>query len=398
VRLTGPVLVATLATAGVAQAATPVARDDVTAGVALAGPRVVWGSTTPGGGLEVRSGAPGSAPITLFAFPPPRRPSTHLLGGIAASATHLAIVRTASRATGKAPKIGAASDVSLGVVQPGESSTTLVAGPLGGPFLHVAGRRGPKLGGRSCRTATAPSGPVLSGSVLAYLETETTCPRGGPRLRDRIVVRDLARPAEPPRVVARGRPYWPGGEPRVSLGDVRVAGRYVAWQETHPGHLELSRAKVLDLRTRRVVRVVTKAPGGDLGDLIEWFAVGADGSLVVSYQKDETGHGLALIDRRGRAGPVEMRPARGDRGYEPSSVAVSYLAGRIAFLAETGRGEFGFVLARRTGTAAPLARFTAGRPIIGDPAWNGTYAAWASRRGRTTTIWRAVTTAPPRSP
>ena len=147
---------------------------------------------------------------------------------------------------------------------------------------------------------------------------------------------------------------------------------------------------MLDLRAGRVVRTVRAAPGGARGDILEWFAVGPDGSLVVSYQKEETGHGLALLPRGGGGGALDVRPPRGTSGYEPSTVAVALRGRRIAFVGETGRSEFGLVVARRTGTPAPLARFTGARPVVGDPAWNGRYAAWASRRGKTT-IWRTVT-------
>jgi hypothetical protein len=190
-------------------------------------------------------------------------------------------------------------------------------------------------------------------------------------------------------VVAKGTRYWPGGEPRVGLGAVRLAGRYLAWQETRPFSRDLMSAKVFDVRTGRIARTVHEAPGGERGDVLEWFDVGPDGSLVVSFQKDASGHALALLDRAGRGGTVEMRPPRGTLGYEPSTSAVSYRGGRIAFVGETGRNEFGLVLAGRAGNPSPLARFTEHRPVVGDPAWNGTYAAWASRRGKTTTIWRS---------
>ena len=375
------------ALAGTAPAATRVAGDDLAAGVELAGSRVVWGSTAPDGSLEVRSAVPGAAPVTLFAYGPLPVPSKQALGGLAASATHLAVVRVASRVTGRPGRASRSEVAPAG--PPSAASTTLVAGPLGGPFLHVAGHRGARQAGRSCRAATDPSEPVLWGSRLAYLEVATTCTRRGPRLRDRVVVRDLARPAAAPRVVAKGTPYWAGGEPRVGLGAVRLAGRYLAWQETRPFSRDLIAAKVVDLREARIVRTIHAAPGGERGDLLEWFDVAPDGSLVVSFQKDASGHALALLDRAGRGGTVEMRPPRGTFGYEPSTSAVSYRGGRIAFVGETGRNEFGLVLARRAGNPSPLARFTEDRPVVGDPAWTGTYAAWASRRGKTTTIWRS---------
>jgi hypothetical protein len=381
--------VSALAVADVAAAAVPIARDDVDAGLALAGSRVVWGSTAADGSLRVRAGDGSGPPVTLFAFPPTRRPTTQALGAVAASSTHLALVRHARRPAGEPAPVGELRS-GVEVLAGGAGSTTLIVGPLGGPFLHLAGTRGATRPD-GCEPSTSPSEPVISGTQLAYLETVTRCTRRGARQHEQIVLYDLARPRAGPRVVAHGTSAWLGAEPRVDVGAVRLAGRYVAWQETYPAHLERSSAKVLDLRSGRVVRTVRRAPGGSLGDILEWFAVGRDGSLVVSYQKDETGHGLALVPRDGRAGPVEVRPPRGDFGYEPTTFAVAYRRGRIAFVGETGEDEFGLVLARRTGIPSPLARFTAARPIVGDPAWNGAYATWAARRGRTTTIWRART-------
>ena len=385
-------LVLLLLSAPVAAAKGPVARDDVIAGPVLAGSRVVWGSTEPGGAIVVRAGAPGAAPTSLFTFAPLDAPSEQVFGGIAASATHLAMVRAASRPTGDPEPVGEMrrdSTSEIGVIANSAGSTTLVAGPLGGPFLKVSGRRAPRVPGRRCRPAVNPSGPALWGSVLAYVENETLCTRDGERVRDRIVVRDLARPAAPPRVVARGTPSFPGAEPRVSVGTVRLAGRYVAWQEIRMIEHSETRARVLDLRSGRIVRTVDRGPGGEPGDVLEWFDVGPDGSLVVSFQPDAEGHALALVDRRGRAGTVTTRPPSGAGGYEPPTVVASYRRGRIGFIAETGRDEVGLVLARRTGLAAPLARFRPGNELVGEPAWNGVYAAWASRRRGTTTIWRS---------
>ena len=382
-------LVLSVAGVGSAPAAVPVARDDVAAGLALAGEQVVWGSRAPGGGLEVRAAAPGGPATTLFAFPPTPGPGRQAFGGIAASDTHLAIVRVASRSSGPQGPVGTARSASEipAALGTGTSKTTLVAGPLGGPFLHVAGRRGPSNG--ACRSATYPSQPVVWGSRLAYLESVNRCTPRGERVRDRIVVSDLARPGAAARVVARGTWHWPGSEARRGVDAVRMAGRYLAWQEIRPLRRALITAKVVDLRRGRVVRSVTRAPGGDAGDILEWFAVGVDGSLVLSFQPDASGHALALLDAAGEGGQVRLRPPLGTRGYEPATVTVSYRRGRIAFLAQTGRNEFGLVLARRRDSPAPLARFTDARPVVADPAWNGTYAAWASRRGRTTTIWRS---------
>ena len=307
-----------------------------------------------------------------------RSPGEQSLGGLAPSSTHLAFVRSESR------RVARAASEAAPPAEPRAGSTTLVAGPLGGPFVRVAGSSGAP---GECRPGASPSEPALSGSVLVYVKVEITCTRSGERLRDHVVVHDLDRPFSSRRVIASGTRYWPGSEPRVGLSTVRVAGRYVAWQENrHP--LTLGNARVFDLRAGRVVRTVRAAPGGSRGDILEWFAVGRDGTLVVSYQKDASGHALALLPPSGPGRPVEMRPPTGTFGYSPRpSRCPTATAGSPSSARPAGRVR----LRPRppAGARRRPRRYTADRPIVADPAWSGRYAAWASRRGRTTTIWRS---------
>lgn len=353
-----------------------VAHARLVAGPQLAGGAVVWGERTSGGGLVVRRGLPGQGPADLFRFAAPAdRRATLALDGLAASASHLAIVRTATvRLAGSASEAPAPS-------APAASSTSLVAGPLGGPFVRIAGRRGPtNVGG--CEARATPREPALSGSLLLFVESETSCTRRGERELDRIVLVDLAHLERGRRVLATGTPSFPGGEPRRGVGSPRVAGRYAAWQisrQTRQGGE--SAARVVELRSGRVVQSVDRVAGGSRGDILEWFAVGADGTLVLSFQPDADGHRLALRRRDGSTRILPQLLPSGAGDYEPATVAVSLAGRRIAFVGQDGA----FVLAG-AGPPRTITRFTAARRLVGDPAFDGRHAAWASREGRRTTV------------
>lgn len=356
-----------------------VARAELVAGPQLAGGFIVWGERARDGGLVVRRGAPGRRPGSLFRFAAPTQRRTSLsLDGLAASATHLAMVRTASLTLGPS-----ASSIVAPDEPPRASSTSLVAGPLGGPFVRVAGRREPRTRG-GCEPGTTPREPALAGTLLVFVEAEVRCGGGGERVVERIVLVDLAHLERGRRVVAAGSSYPAGGEPRRGVGRPRVAGHYVAWQAdrvTRRGNE--GGARVLDLRSGRIVQSVDRVEGGSRGDILEWFAVGADGTLVLSFQPDAAGHRLALRRRDGRTRVLPELLPSGIGDYEPSFAAVSHAGGRTAFVGADGA----FVVRGRA--PRTLARFTAARPLVGDPSFDGRFAAWASRRGGRTTIYRA---------
>jgi len=346
-----------------------VARAPLVAGPELAGASVVWGERFRGGGLVVRSGAPGRRPADLFTFAAPQQGTQLSLDGLAASASHLAMVRSAFRPFGRSAESFAAPVRALGGV-----STTLVAGPLGGPFVKVSGSRGLAVS-KDCRPAVVPSEPALSGATLVFFETVITCPRTGERLFERIVVVDLARPGSR-RVVAEGSEYFFGGEPRVALRAPRVAGDRVAWQverQTRRGGMGEVWTVDLGARGSRARRVRTVADG----DVLEWFAAGADGSLAVSSADDGGLHRLALRRRGGRTSTLPQILPSGSGGYEPRTSAVGLARGRLAFVDQDGR----LLVTDGAGRGPAVARFSQDRDLVGDFAFDGRHVAWAEQAG-----------------
>jgi hypothetical protein len=333
VRLLGASLIV-LVLAPAAFAAQLVARGDIDRGPQLARDRVVWVS-----GLEVKSAVPGEPPTTLFRFARPVPPTEVAITDLAVSATHLAIGRSAFTPTARQ-----ASEVPLPPRQ-GASSATLVAGRLGGPFTLVT------------KTGTE---AVLSGSRLAYVDTVAR----GSREREEIVVVDLDRPARR-RTVAVGSWEPAGVEHRRSVGTVRIAGRFVAWRLLRGAY---SYARVMDLRTGRVRRVDRIE---EAGDVLEWFAVSPNGALAVTYGAL---HELATVDARGRIRKLAIHMPNSIGRDEPGTTSLAYVGGRVAYVDE----NFRFLL------TAP-ARLIAKRRFVGEPDFNGTYAAWATRGA----VWRA---------
>ena len=379
-------VLATLALAGAAAApapaATAVARSvRLAAGPEVAGSSIVWGQPTAHGGLAVRAARPGRRPRTLFRWAPPERPTRLVLTGLAASATHVAMARTAVVDGPDRPALAASEGVVLS--EPAASATVLMAGPLGGPFRRIAGRRGPRTAG-GCRPQMIPSEPALSGSRLVYLEVERRCTAGGEQLVDRIVIADLARPGRPPRVLATGTPYFAGGEPARGLSSPRIAGHYVAWQIDRPAG---SAARAVDLRTGRVVQSVGRVRGGDRGDILEWFAVAADGALVLSFQPDARGHALAVRRPGGSTRVLPQRLPSGSSGYEPGSAWAAAEGGCVAVVG--GLRRFGLWVTDRGGRGRAIATFDAARPLAGDPSFDGRRAAWALGSPRRATIYAA---------
>jgi len=307
------------------------------AGPVVAGAQVLWAERSADGSVAVRSG--GGA--TVFRFAPPGRADTSLrLTALAASGGYVAFAH----------------------------SVSVVAGRLRGPFFRVAGSRRPATPG-GCRAGAHPNDLALSGARLVVLELIVSCTRAGVKVRDRLVLIDLRRPAAHPRVLAQGSRQDPGLEPRRALDAPRIGGRYVAWLQSDVPDARTT-AVLADLRGRRLAAVTAPVPGAD--DVLDWFALQSDGSMALSFHREDGNHGLAWRPRRGD--PVVLPGRLGD------AVSVGFAGGRVAYV----RGD-GLVLAGRTGPVRHLAP----GPLLAGPVWNGRVAAWATGARDAATIWSA---------
>lgn len=368
----------------------------------LSGERVLWGERTAGGGLAVRA-AGGAGPRTLFRFAAPSPPTRLRFGALDASETHVAFVRVAFRPTGgPAPRSGSAarargaggsagrSDIaprargggapsdSVAPAEDEATRSTLLAGPLGGPFALLSGRGGAPPGRGGCRAGRVePREVAVSGPRVLWTETVTACGPRGERVRDRLLVADLRRgPAA--RVLFSSPAYPPGAEPPVSASRPRLAGRFAAYRRDRPGRAT-SNGVVVDLRTgrRRLER----------GNLLEWFAVAPDGALVTSRHTPDGSHELTLrAPRRGGAPPTVLGPLGGGFGGPEERLPVVAAAGRrVAFVAVTDRPRL--VVAGRDGGRRTVTTLGPRRRLRMGFDFDGRRVAWATGPPARATIW-----------
>lgn len=347
----------------------------------LAGPHVLWGERDTDGALVVRA-ARGSGARALFRFAPPARRTRLAFGALDASPTHVAFVRTA--ATGPTGPVGVQIDQAAGtVVAPpaGGRSVSLVAGPLGGPFVVLSGRPGARATSRGCRAGqVSPQEIAVSGSRVLWTESVTSCARTGELVTDRLVVRDLRAEARPPRELARSLAYDPGVEPPFTFSSPRLTGRFAAYQRERPADA-ITTGVVIDLERggRRLER----------GNLLEEFAVAGDGALVTSTHSPDGSHRLTLrAADRGGAAPVALGPLGGGFGGPEEGIGhVATGGGRIAFVRVTDRPRL--VIADRAGRARPVTTFGPSHRMTTGFDFDGRRVVWATTRRGRSTIWSA---------
>ena len=224
---------------------------------------------------------PAPPPSRSSRSPAPERPGTHVFGGLAASASHLAVVRVASRVT--------AADVSSEWSEAGPPS------PAGGE-LHDARRRPtrrtvparvrsagarPVAGGSRAGSATTPSsrGPSCGEASYRQRRPRRRAPPGASGCATASSSATWRGPQPGPRTVGDQHADAPGTEPnqnqrraprRPLRGRGRRRGR-ATWS------LSCGEGPRPALSTGWSWEPSRRATAGSLGDILEWFAVGADG-------------------------------------------------------------------------------------------------------------------------
>lgn len=156
----------------------------------LAGERVVWATEDRRRTLSVESAVAHGPRALLLRVKDPGKGRTHSLAALAASPVRAAAIRTVESTRREMPD-----------GRPAVISGRVYSGPPEGPLLRLPGR-------------AMARGLDLDGAALAVVESGS--------FGTRVVVEDA--PGAPRSVVATRRG-------RVEIGRVRLAGRYVAWDE-----------------------------------------------------------------------------------------------------------------------------------------------------------------------
>lgn len=229
-------------------AAAEVRADGIPATPALQGDGVVWAEPTAGGGLAVRSGAPGRAARTIQAIPAETDGYRHgLRPSVAASASRVLVSAHAFRQL-------------TGMHSTEYPFSDDYAGPPAGP-----------LG----RLARCPGQPVAVRSIDAwgdaYVRRQCDDGSGHVEIRD-----EAASPMSPPRSV--GRWGW----------FARIAGRYVAWLDgpyvsSYDFHDNNADVVVYD---RVAGAEAYRIPRASMPGVIQSLDVQEDGKVAVSYDSE----------------------------------------------------------------------------------------------------------------
>ena len=338
-------LVLGLALAAPAAAADTTARSAVTDGPVLAGDRAVWADVTPSDAVRLLTMRPAGRPAVARRWEQPSgRRSNRDVWSIAAGG-------------------GRAATIVGTCTHPGGYELARCAPrAFSGPFARLRGPRLPERVGRRCRRdVRSPREVAVSGRWRAVL-VERFCPSLG--------IESLA---------ARRRIEVRGGGRRleVPVGNVhglRLAGRYLAWQEG------FGRAVLYDLRHGERVRRVGSARRSAVG-----VDVQADGTIAFTRFEGGGRTCVTTISRVGVEREVACRvesiggssAQTGGSGGAGPEATVAIAAGRVLY----ARYGYELVLQRPGGEEAVLARFPPARlQRVGGFDLGPDAAVWARQR------------------
>jgi hypothetical protein len=329
------VLLGGTAGAGAAERAAPPV---LQVGPVLAQGGVAWGEQAAGA-LDIRLARPGHASVVLY------RHADAQLTEIAGSPSLVAF------------RFEETSCGSVGM-SCGSSRHLVSVGP-GGRVSHISDTPSCDGGGWLVFPGM-PDSLDTAGRRVTSSETRASCAGSTPKFHRRVFVRD---PSGTRVLVDRSQPT-----PDQWTGDVRLAGRFLAWSTDRGGTVV-----VYDLAAGKVAYRARLLDRQGLGNVT--FDVQSDGKLVVAYQPSAS-------ERAGRV--LVFEPDGASRVLPLSAVVPGAGAGirlggdRIAVVRPTGQSSSELVVSDLSGHSTTMARFdgVAYRPVGFD--YDGTRLVWAS--------------------
>lgn len=342
----------------------------VVGGPVLSPAGLIWAEETLSHALRIQLRTSGGERRTLYRaplpndlFPPAYSGAAvsiqHGVSGFSASGGWLAFERTITEAHQACPACARSSSDPIVVIGAGE----FLAGPLAGPYERLAGA----TASERCEDQGGVGDVELEGSIVAYSENVEACPGQPADLR--VVVRDLADAARPPRIF---------GHISSGPGEVALRGPLVAWVPS----IELVgqfTATVADWATGEVILRVN--PPNDIR--VDDLALDDSGRLFFTYTVKR-----GSVERERLAWSSAADPTVHDI-LEVEQIGALRIAGRwVAYVRGHRSDDVTLpdpkdqeLVAHRLGQPPRLiARFRGRRELLGEPDLDGSRIAWASAR------------------
>jgi hypothetical protein len=339
-------------------------------GLLLAGESVLWQTSFDYSLTAIRRADRDGSVSTVYA--PPRSSRNTSAFGLAASESHVALLRDGVRRHPGCPAVRC----------PPRVFGELLAGPVGRPLRRLLpgtrtfrARFGCRGRGRAFLTERVGFEPALSlsGHRLLYAE-RLRCPRQWVKSHYQLVLHDLRSGKR--RVIHRG-----------AVPTAQLAGPYLAYEAwprrpivgVGPGGEAVERGPRVVVEDTRTGKAVYRTPRQtSLDDELHWPTLDTNGTLVGAHVE-----GLSLDGALGWFSPAEPR-------FHPvplqlsifSSAPLAIANGRIAFVRRLGEGsDYELIVGDLQGNAETYAKFSEPEQLT-DFAFDGERIAWVVSRYR----------------